>query len=95
MTKKKGPKEIILEELKNSELSKKNLFEILKHKTKPASDESGRKTLDKYLYELLRDNEIDVIGYDLKIYNERISKMVAKGKITPINNLLSEGMIFH
>ena len=94
MPKNYGAKEIIVEELKNSELSKENLFEILKERTNPASDESGKKTLDRYLYELLRDNEADVVGYDLSIFNERISKMVADGKITPITNLPAEGMIF-
>ena len=94
MPKNYGVKEIIVEELKNSELSKENLFEILKERTNPASDESGKKTLDKYLYELLRDSEVDVVGYDLSIFNERISKMVADGKITPITNIPAEGMIF-
>lgn len=91
MPRKSRAKEIIVEELEKAELSKKKISKIVKDRAK-LSEKRWKKTVDKYLYELLREGIIAVVGYDLTVIDDRIGEMVKEGAI--IRNVPAEGMIF-
>ena len=86
-----GAEVIIVEELEKGELSKERLSEIVKERAKLAPD-GAKKTIDRHLYDLLKNRTIDVLGYDLSVIENRIGEMVKKGKI--IRNVPAEGMVF-
>jgi len=91
MPKLSGAEDIIVEELEKGELSKERLSEIVKERAKLAPD-GAKKTIDRHLYDLLKNRTIEVLGYDLSVIENRIGEMVKNGKI--IRNVPAEGMVF-
>ena len=81
MPKKSNLKNIVQELLEDKNLSKKEITSELKEVyNKNFSD----KTLNEVLVKLLRDEKIDVVGYDLSIY----------GGMKRVQSLKPDGMIF-
>lgn len=87
---KSGTKEIIVEELEKDDLSKNKIFEIVIGRTKLKPDRPER-TINKYLYELLDEGIIAVVGFDLDLIDGMVGEMVRKGNINRVNEL---GMVF-
>jgi len=67
MPKDTGIKELIVNELKNGELSYKKILGMAYDKTSTVSEKSAKKGVNKYLYEYLKDGTIIVVGYDLSL----------------------------
>ena len=59
--------DLLLKELDKKELSRKEIKQIVLTKTETDSKKSTRKNVDKYLYNLLIDESIAVVGYDLSL----------------------------
>lgn len=81
MPKQSNLKDIILKILKNSNLSKK---EIKKQLIQLSGKKYSDKTINEFLFKLLKEREIDVVGYDLSIYDG----------VKRVQSLKSEGIIF-
>jgi len=81
MPKQSNLKDIILKILKNSNLSKK---EIKKQLVQLSGKKYSDKTINEFLFKLLKERKIDVVGYDLSIYDG----------VKRVQSLKSEGIIF-
>ncbi|MDI6643665.1 MAG: hypothetical protein QME14_01295 [Methanobacteriaceae archaeon] len=81
MPKQSKLKDILLKILKDRTLSKKQILdELIKISDKKYSD----KTINEALFKLLKEGKIDVVGYDLSIYDG----------IKRVQSLKSEGIMF-
>lgn len=92
MPKNTGAKVLIVEELQNGVLSKKEIIERVKKKGKFKTQQNAPKTINNHLYALMNERIIDVMCYDLSVIDNKIGEMVRKGKIN--RNVDADGMVF-
>ena len=64
MPKNTGAKVLIVEELQNGVLSKKEIIERVKKKGKFKTQQNAPKTINNHLYALMNERIIDVMCYD-------------------------------
>lgn len=94
MPKNYGVERNILKNLKNRELTETELVKLVIEETESTSEDSALKLVKRYLARNVLAGKIDVVGYDLKIFNKKIEEMVSEGKIKEPNELPRKGMIF-